>query len=246
VYTIKKGDTLFSIGRLFNCDAYLISALNDIDNPDYIKPGEEILVPSIFEVSHEVTAGETIWQIADIYGILPQQILLANDIWYPKQLAIGRVLSIPGVKASVTITSNNSQKVSARDFDLVMEKPTTGVLTSLYGMRHGEFHTGIDISNAIGTPIKAALGGQVIYVGWKGNYGRTVIIDHKNGFKTLYGHNHKTVVNKGQWVQTGDKIALMGNTGRSTGPHLHFEVHRYGKVVDPRRYIYTNSFANDY
>ncbi|MFZ7104886.1 MAG: peptidoglycan DD-metalloendopeptidase family protein [Peptococcaceae bacterium] len=237
-YTICSGDTLFSIGRHFNSDAYLIAALNDIKDPDYIKPGQTILVPNIFEVTHRVTVGETIRQIAAIYGILPQQILFANDIWYPDQLKAGTVLAIPGVKASVTITSNNSTKISSRNMQYFMKTPATGVLTSLFGPRHDEFHTGVDLSNSIGTPIRAAQGGKVTYVGWKGNYGKTVIIDHLNGYKTLYGHSNKILVAEGQWVQAGEKIALMGNTGRSTGPHLHFEVYEHGKVVDPLKYIY--------
>ena len=81
-------------------------------------------------------------------------------------------------------------------------------------------------------------------MGRKGNYGQTVIIEHGNGFKTLYGHASKILVREGQWVQARGNIALMGNTGRSTGSHLHFEIYEDGKVVDPLKYVYTT--GNEY
>jgi len=235
-YVIRKGDTLFSIGRKFNSDAGLIAALNDIKNPNIIKPGQKILIPRILEVTHKVAAGETIWSIASLYGIMPQQILLANDVWFPNKLVSGTFLDIP-VTAQVTITSS-ANKISSRDYRNFMYTPTSGVLTSIFGPRDGEFHTGIDLANKQGTPIKAAQSGKVVFVGRKGNYGQTVIIDHMNGYKTLYGHNDKILVKTGQWVQGRQTIALMGNTGRSTGPHLHFEIYEDGKVIDPLKYIY--------
>jgi murein DD-endopeptidase MepM/ murein hydrolase activator NlpD len=242
-YVIKKGDTLYSIGRKYNCDAELIAAINDIKNPNLIKPNQEILVPRIMEVTHEVSANETIWSIASLYGVLPQQIIFANDIWFPNKLVQGTFLDIP-ITAQVTIASNTANKITSREKGNFMNTPAVGVLTSMFGPRKNEFHTGIDLANKQGTAIKAAQAGNVTFVGWKGNYGWTVIIDHLNGYRTLYGHNSKILVQKGQWVQMGQKIALMGNTGRSTGPHLHFEIYENGKVVDPLKYIYLRD--NDY
>ena len=242
-YVVKKGDTLYSIGRKYNCDAELIAAINDIRDPRLIKPNQEILVPRILEVTHEVSRGETIWSIAGLYGILPQQIIFANDLWFPNKLVQGTFLDIP-ITAQVTIASNNANKISSREKGSFMYTPTVGVLTSVFGTRGKEFHTGIDLANKHGTAIKAAQSGKVTFVGWKGNYGRTIVIDHLNGYKTLYGHNSKILVQEGQWVQTGQKIALMGNTGRSTGPHLHFEIYENGKVIDPLKYIYLRD--NDY
>jgi murein DD-endopeptidase MepM/ murein hydrolase activator NlpD len=236
-YIIKKGDTLYSIGRKYNSDASLIAAINDIRNPNLIKVNQEILVPRMLEVTHEVSPGDTILSIASMYGVLPQQIIFANDIWFPNRLVRGTLLDIP-VAAQVTITSNNKKNIVSREYHNFMYTPTTGILTSVFGKRNNEFHTGIDIANKTGTFVKAAQAGKVTFVGRKGNYGVTIIIDHMNGFKTLYGHNSKILVKNGQWVEARQNIALMGNTGRSTGPHLHFEIYKNNQVVDPLKYVY--------
>ncbi|MGP4053972.1 M23 family metallopeptidase [Mycobacterium sp. 4D054] len=111
--------------------------------------------------------------------------------------------------------------------------PTTGVWTSGFGYRWGVLHAGIDIANAIGTPILAAADGVVIAAGSEGGYGNVVKLRHADGTVTLYGHNSSLLVNVGERVMAGDQIAKMGNTGNSTGPHCHFEVHIGGTRVDP-------------
>lgn len=112
--------------------------------------------------------------------------------------------------------------------------PTTGVWTSGFGFRWGVLHAGIDIANAIGTPVLAAADGIVIAAGSEGGYGNLVKLRHADGTVTLYGHNSSLMVSVGERVMAGDQIAKMGNTGNSTGPHLHFEVHLNGTDrVDP-------------
>ncbi|KWX65571.1 M23 family metallopeptidase [Mycobacterium sp. NAZ190054] len=111
--------------------------------------------------------------------------------------------------------------------------PTTGVWTSGFGYRWGVLHAGIDIANAIGTPVVAAADGVVIAAGSEGGYGNVVKLRHADGTVTLYGHNSSLLVGVGERVMAGDQIAKMGNTGNSTGPHLHFEVHLGGTRVDP-------------
>ena len=98
-------------------------------------------------------------------------------------------------------------------------------------------HTGLDISASLGTPIKAADGGKVVFVGRKGAYGNMVEIDHGNGYKTRYAHCSKMLVKVGDKVYKGQHIANVGNTGRSTGPHLHFEVLKNGKSQNPSKYL---------
>ncbi|MBB2990954.1 murein DD-endopeptidase MepM/ murein hydrolase activator NlpD [Mycolicibacterium iranicum] len=112
--------------------------------------------------------------------------------------------------------------------------PTTGVWTSGFGYRWGVLHAGIDIANAIGTPILAAADGVVITAGPEGGYGNLVKLRHADGTVTAYGHNSSIMVSVGERVMAGDQIAKMGNTGNSTGPHCHFEVHLNGTDrVDP-------------
>jgi murein DD-endopeptidase MepM/ murein hydrolase activator NlpD len=115
--------------------------------------------------------------------------------------------------------------------------PVNGPVTSGFGMRWGRMHEGIDIAAAAGTPIWAAADGAVIYAGWLGGYGNLVVVDHGNGLATAYAHTSAILVAVGQHVTRGETIALVGSTGHSTGPHLHFEVRVNGVAVDPLLYL---------
>jgi murein DD-endopeptidase MepM/ murein hydrolase activator NlpD len=115
--------------------------------------------------------------------------------------------------------------------------PVHGVVTSIFGWRWGRMHEGIDIAVASGTPVVSAAGGMVIVAGWMGGYGNLVVVDHGNGIATAYGHNTNVAVSVGQAVAQGQLIAYSGNTGNSTGPHVHFEVRVGGAAVDPFGYL---------
>jgi murein DD-endopeptidase MepM/ murein hydrolase activator NlpD len=118
--------------------------------------------------------------------------------------------------------------------------PASGVVSSPFGMRWGgsDFHPGIDIANDSGTPIRATADGTVVTAGWNsGGYGNMVDIDHGNGIMTRYGHAEQVIVTAGQFVRKGQVIAYMGSTGFSTGPHVHYEVHVNGQVVNPVNYL---------
>lgn len=120
--------------------------------------------------------------------------------------------------------------------------PVRGPLTSPFGWRSSpigwgrEFHAGVDIGAPWGAPVAATADGTVVYAGWKAGLGQTVIIDHGFGLHTLYGHNSRLVVRPGQEVKRGQTVAHVGSTGRSTGPHVHYEVWRWGRPVDPLEY----------
>jgi len=115
--------------------------------------------------------------------------------------------------------------------------PVHGVVTSTFGWRWGRMHEGIDIAVASGTPVVSAAAGTVIVAGWMGGYGYLVVVDHGNGIATAYGHNTNVTVSAGQTVGQGQLIAYSGNTGNSTGPHVHFEVRIGGAAVDPFGYL---------
>ena len=115
--------------------------------------------------------------------------------------------------------------------------PLRGRITSMYGWRRGRHHDGIDIAARMGKPIVAAANGTVIFSGWRSGYGHMVVIQHNRLLKTVYGHTSRNYVRRGQTVKQGQVIALVGNTGRSTGPHLHFEVRNTFGAQDPMRYL---------
>jgi murein DD-endopeptidase MepM/ murein hydrolase activator NlpD len=115
--------------------------------------------------------------------------------------------------------------------------PCDGVVVSGYGMRWGRLHEGIDIGCAFGTPNRAAAAGTVIYSGWLGGYGNLVVVDHGNGLSTAYAHASTLLVGVGQSVAQGETVSLVGSTGNSSGPHLHFEVRVNGVAVDPLFYL---------
>jgi murein DD-endopeptidase MepM/ murein hydrolase activator NlpD len=115
--------------------------------------------------------------------------------------------------------------------------PCNGPVVSGFGMRWGRMHEGIDIGCAYGTPNQAAAAGTVIYAGWMGGYGNLVVVDHGNGLSTAYAHASSILVGVGQAVAQGETVSLVGSTGDSTGPHLHFEVRVNGVAVDPLAYL---------
>ncbi len=122
--------------------------------------------------------------------------------------------------------------------------PAKGWLSSRFGYRtcpftkKKEFHKGIDVSTRRGSPVLSPANGLVIFNGWKRGYGRVIVMKHGKGFKTKYAHLKKSLVKKGQYIRKGAKIGLVGSSGRTTGPHLHYEVHLNNAPVNPLRYIF--------
>jgi len=139
--------------------------------------------------------------------------------------------------SSYTKTVNNtSDKIQ---LGIAILEPTNGVITSRFGYRRTSFHTGLDIANSTGTPIKAAAAGTVSFAGTTtSGYGKYIVINHGNGIETYYAHCSKLLVSTGQTVSAGQHIAAMGSTGNSTGPHLHFEVRVNGSCQNPQNYVF--------
>ena len=142
------------------------------------------------------------------------------------------------VKQTALSTIKKTNRGTYIDTGIEFESPLKGYITSRYGYRDGgEFHTGLDIAKPIGTPIYAAATGEVIYSGVKGTYGNCIIIQHADNVITYYAHCKDLLVEKGDFVVSGTQIATIGMTGRTTGPHLHFEVRINGDTVNPEHYI---------
>lgn len=158
------------------------------------------------------------------------------------------------VKQTGSDVMNNFEEISKyikeqRDIfrSTPLDMPTQGRITSFFGHRkdpfeqeEGEFHHGLDIANALGTPVKTTADGIVQVAGWHGGYGRLIIIDHGRGFKTYYGHNSRLLVEPGSKVKRGQVIAYMGTSGHSTGYHLHYEVWENGRLVNPMKFVKAN------
>jgi len=133
-----------------------------------------------------------------------------------------------------TSRSTISKKVN---LGISFVKPVSGIVTSRFGSRWGSTHTGIDVGASTGTSIYAASSGTVLFSGWKGTLGKLIVVNHGNGIQTYYAHCSSLLVSAGDTVTAGQQIAKVGNTGRSTGPHLHFEIRLNGSALNPQSYI---------
>jgi len=224
-------------------------------------------------IRYRLKPGDNPWIIARRFHVSFSKLLALNHIKSPRTMQIGQLILVPvspGLKFSNgNVVSNVHSKgyrtkmsgflkrVSVLSRHVGVGKfvwPTSGKITSGFGWRRNpfrryrwEFHPGIDIATYLGRPVVAADRGKVVYSGWMGGYGRMVIIDHGGGWVTTYGHLHRIYVKKGQWVYRGQKVGSVGSTGRSTGPHLFFEIYYRGRALNPLkvlRYRYVSSKSN--
>ncbi len=235
-YRVRPGDTLASIARRYGVPVDYIRASNRIADPRKLRPGEVLILPH-GGVIHTVKEGQTLDDIAASYGVGKPDIIMANDL---------TGLPLPGQKLLIPspreIPWLEALKLGWHP-DSTFIWPLKGRITSLFGPRihpiYGtpDFHTGIDFGVPVGTEVHAAAAGKVTFAGRQGGYGLLVVIDHGNGLSTYYAHLSEILVEVGQFVEQGQVIALSGNTGLSTGPHLHFEIRLHGKPVDPLAWL---------
>ncbi len=236
-YTVKSGDSISTISRKFGLsNISTLIAVNDISNVRTLRSGQKLKIPSMDGLVYNVQSGDSLNSLSVKYHVSVEEILDANDLTSEK-LSKGMSLFIPGAK----MDAMSLKKAMGELF--VYPIASGWRLTSRFGPRKDPFtgvassHTGIDMACSTGTPIRAAMSGKVAYVGWSNIFGNYVIINHANGYQTLYGHMSKTLAKKGQVVDQSTKIGLVGSTGYSTGPHLHFTVYKNGNLVDPMSLI---------
>lgn len=234
MYQIEPGDNLWDIARQNGVSLQTLMTINQLDQNSILDVGDTLKIPSGNAMVHVVGSGETMWSIAARYNITVAAIERVNTDKKPNCLNIGDRLNIP---SSRLMQQANLQPSRGLSLSGMMAWPISGTITSAFGWRRSGFHHGLDIANKMGTPIKAAAAGKVVFVGWKDIYGRTVIIEHADGKRTLYAHAQKILVRDQQRVAKGQAIATVGVSGRTTGPHLHFEVKIGDKVYDPLRYL---------
>ncbi len=236
-YQVKSGDTLSSIAGEFGTSVSSISYINGILSPDRIAVGQNLsLITNASGVVVTVSKGNTLSSLADTYGIPMDVIIQVNKLTDPDALQVGQTLILPGATVSGRPISGVSRMSSIR-------WPVQGRVTSAFGWRtqpvtkKSELHQGIDIAAPSGRAVTAAAAGKVIFSGWNGGYGNLVTVDHGSGIVTKYAHLSKRSVAKGASVSAGQTIGLVGSTGLSTGPHLHFEVRIDGDCANPRNYL---------
>ena len=232
-YTVKNGDTVDGITKKFNLkNISTIIGVNKISNVRSLRAGQKIKIPSVDGLLHKVKQNDSLTSLSKKYGVKVEDLLDINDL-SSETLVVGSEIFIPGAR----LASGELRKAMGEIFAY----PITAKyrLTSLFGRRADPFtgvpsnHTGIDMACPSGTAVKSAMSGTVIFTGWSNIYGNYVIVKHYDGYQTLYAHLSKITTKKGQSVNQGDRLGLVGSTGYSTGAHLHFSVYKNGKLLDP-------------
>lgn len=230
VYVVRSGDTLSQVANMFGVSVDTILSANDMKKGDKLKEGDILLILPFSGVEHTIAKGQTLQGIASLYKVDLDDILVYNDIDANAKLSIGEKLMIPGgnipnepVKTSsgsIAKSSSSSQVKNVNGYfinPVPSGRKTRGPTAT---------HRGVDLGASTGSPIYASASGRVKFArtGYNGGFGNLVIISHPNGTETLYAHQSKIATSVGAQVSQGDVIGYVGSTGRSTGPHLHFEV----------------------
>lgn len=254
IYVVESGDCLSVIALDNNTTVASIMALNGMEDADaIIRDGQELIiaVPEP-DLKIRVTMGEVYEE-----DYTEEPVIIANDSWYTtREEVLEEGTTGHRERNDVVVYENDvevsrtmvQQKVMMPSKAAVIERGTIipptyikpisgGRFTSGFGRRWGRMHKGVDWACPTGTTVFASCGGTVIQASYNGGYGNNVVISHPDGRMTRYAHNSKLLVKTGQTVEQGEPIALSGNTGRSTGPHVHFEIYINGAAVNPLKYI---------
>lgn len=254
IYEVISGDCLSVVAQKNNVSVSKIVEMNDyLDEDTVLQIGDEIVVtvpePELSVIVTEQTTYEEEYSLPVEY--------IENDSWYTTKQEVVQEGSSGFREVTAKLISRNGKETNREiiEENIITEaipqiiqigtqepptfiKPITGGrFTSGFGKRWGRMHKGIDWACPVGTAVKASCNGTVVSAGWSNGYGYCITIKHSNGMQTRYGHLSKILVNAGDKVSQGDKIALSGNTGRSTGPHVHFEIIVSGSQTNPLNYL---------
>lgn len=249
-HVVSEGETVSSIAARYGLEPETILWENNLTAKATLKPGKELRILPVDGVRHKVNRGETIYTIGKKYGLDGSQVQVIVDYPFNEfvndetfELAAGQYIVIPDGKMPLPQEEIPRPRVASKltpDAGAVSATgkflwPAAGMVTQGYRF----YHKAVDIANRGGGPILAADAGVVTVAGWPDNsgYGNRVVIDHGNGYVTLYAHLSLIQVQAGQRVGRGDVIGQMGSTGRSTGTHLHFEIRQGGSLLNPQSFF---------
>ena len=253
-YVVAAGDSLWSIASSQNLELDTLVGSNIFKNSSLLHPGMVLRIPNQDGIFYTIKNGDKIDNIANRYRVAVDKIKKVNPTVDLYSLKTGSEIFLPGARIEAVSEPAAAKKPgtgsTAKQTTSSVNKPSRGLrwpvmgkINSSYGWRRhpvtrrSDFHTGLDIKAGRGTVIRSAGDGKVAFTGWMGAYGRVVVVDHANGLSTLYSHCDSLLVKQGDRVATGQNIARVGSTGRTTGPHLHFEVRSGNKPVNPLPYL---------
>lgn len=223
-YIVKEGDTLGGIAASYNLNLTTILWANNLSERSLIRPGQRITILPVDGILHKVKSGETLSSLSLTYQVYTEEILDINDISSDGFIAAGETLIIPGAKPLPPAIKRTipTERILA-DVRGALVNPAPGARRS-QGLH---WRNAVDIANSCGSPVVAAASGSIAVAdgtGWNGGFGKYVIIQHPEGFATLYGHLSQIFVASGEGAAQGQAIGSIGSTGQSTGCHVHFEV----------------------
>jgi len=239
IYTVEDGDTIASIAAQFNISDNTVLWANGLSSRDTINVGDHLTILPTTGVLHTVASGDTILALANKYEIDADEIVDYNNLPDSHSLSIGQKLIIPDgyIAPQTAPTIGSGTRIADEPAPPSITGSGSGLLWPTATKHISQYfrwgHTGIDIDNRSRPPIYAAQSGTVEFAGRLGGYGNLLIVNHGGGLQTYYAHLEKFYVGQGEAVTKGDAIAKMGSTGRSTGPHLHFEVRKGGRPINP-------------
>jgi murein DD-endopeptidase MepM/ murein hydrolase activator NlpD len=233
-YVMEKGDIIGNIAVRAGLNEDTLISVNGIKNARLMQIGQVIKIPNQDGIYYTVKTGDTLHSIAEKYQTTVSHINTANERFL-ESVAPNENLFIPGAKMDWM----SRQEVNG---DLFIW-PCSGYISSNYGYRMApfagsrQFHTGVDMAAPLGSPLRAAMAGRVVQVGYDSSFGNFVWISHHSGYRTFYGHMDVVTVKAGAYVGTGERIGDVGSSGLSTGPHVHFSVYQNGVTVNPRSVV---------
>jgi len=233
-YTVRNGDTIDRIAKRFGLRQDTLISMNNLQGPQSIRSGIQLKIPNMDGVSHKVRRGDSLLSLTKAYGADMTRIVDANDL-SDGTISVGQSLFIPNARLSSATMQNF--------YGDTFVWPARGAISSPFGYRSNPFtglrtyHSAIDIVVPLGTKVKATRAGTVADTGYNSVFGNYIILKHSGGYQSLYGHLSAIDVREGASVAQGSVIGNSGNTGQSTGPHLHFSIFKNGKALDPRKFV---------